>query len=208
MRIRESFELPGLSSPETVIHSYDTLPRQMTLVGLRFDIALRVIAWLAGLALAFVVIYHLMEQVLTGDALIAWAAIIGILPLILFWFPWFLSHRLVQRYRAFEKCRKIYQNGILTRGNVVMMSLVCGNDYACYYAQPKRWALLLSKRIRVDYTFGVDNELKTGSVFIRQRNARYLAANDEICVIYDPENPAKNMLFPIPGEEMCGCCLK
>ena len=42
MRIRESFELPGLSSPETVIRSYDTLPRQMTLVGLRFDIALRV----------------------------------------------------------------------------------------------------------------------------------------------------------------------
>ena len=208
MHVREVFDLPGLSAPETVMRTYASVPRELTLAGLRFDIALRIVIWLTGLGCVSYGLYHLLDVVLIENSILAWSLIMAVLPLALLWFPWFLCEGLVRRYRSFEKCRKIYENGVLAQGNVVMMSLVCGNDYACYYAQPKKWALLLSKRIRVDYTFGVGNELKTGSVFIRQRNARYIEANDEICVLYDPENPAKNMLFPIPGEEMCGCCLK
>ena len=208
MHIRESFDLPGLASPDAVMRACAEPPRQMTLAGLRFDIVVRISLWIVGLVLVSSVLQQLLEQVFDDNSLLAWGTIVGILPLVLIWFPWFLTHGLYQRYQSFEKCRKIYENGVLAQGNVVMMSLVCGNDYACYYDHPKRWDFSPSKRIRVDYTFSVGNELKTGSVFIRQRNARYIAANDEICVIYDPENPARNMLFPIPGEEMCGCCLK
>ena len=137
MHIRESFDLPGLASPDAVMRACAEPPRQMTLAGLRFDIVVRISLWIVGLVLVSSVLQQLLEQVFVDNSLLAWGTIVGILPLVLIWFPWFLTHGLYQRYKSFEKCRKIYENGVLAQGNVVMMSLVCGNDYACYYDHPK-----------------------------------------------------------------------
>ncbi len=208
MRTCEIFELPGQSTPDQVMASFAPAPRTLTLVGMRAEVAIRVLCYLLCLAFASIVVLRFFDYYIENAEIFAWFAIVLVAPLAIIGLPWCLSVGLKKRRQTFEKCRAIYENGVLAKGEIVMLSLVMGNDYACYYAKRSFWAQHLPQCVRVDYTFNVNNELKVGSVFIHEKNARYLATNDEICVLYDPEHPENNMLYPLPGEELCGFCVK
>jgi len=217
MHVCESFDLPGLTAPDTVCENLKLAPRTLTLACFNVDLFFRSLFYIVELCAASLAITFLFDFGTAHAHLCAWAAIFAIIPIALIFIPWKLITGFMRQKRCFEACKHVYSNGIPVQGNVVMMSLVSGNDYSSYFNKHSLRRPFSKRRVRVDYSFYIDNTLesgevesvlKTGSVFIRERNARFLALNDPVCVLYDPDNPAKNMLFPIPGEEFCSGCLK
>ncbi len=217
MHVCESFDLPGLSAPDSVCENLKLTPRTLTLACFNVDFILRSLFYIAELCAASIAVTKLFSFGAELSSLWAWGAVFAIIPIALVFIPWKLIHGFLAQKRCFEACKHVYTNGVPVIGCIVMMSFVSGNDYSSYFNKHGLRHPFSKRRVRIDYSFyientlesgEVENVLKTGSVFIHERNARFLALNDPVCVLYDPQNPAKNMLFPIPGEEFCSGCLK
>lgn len=217
MHICESFDLPGLATPDEIKRTLDERPRKLTLVGVNIDACLCACLYFVAIIATILAVYNLLNFTVSEVSLTAWGAIFALVPVVILALPWVLVSHYRKCKHRFENFEYIYKNGIPARGNVVMMSLVCGNDYSCYFVKHGIKRIFSKRRVRVDYAFllpnddfsdNVDKEVITGSVYIRERNARFLALDDEVCILYVPADPAKNMLFPIPGEEFCSSCHK
>ena len=202
MNTRETFDIPGITPAGDVITSLPETPRPLTLLGFKTEIAARVLLGIMVITLSSELMFFLYHDYIQSSSTADWFLIAAILPIAYLFIPWALVHGITIKHEVFEKCKAIYQNGTPTTGNIVMMSYVAGNDYACYYSK-KHDLPLLKKRVRVDYTFPVNDKLYTGTVFLREKNAAHLRADDEICVIYQPDHPENNILFPVPGREIC-----
>lgn len=217
MHICESFDLPGLASPDEIRRTLDERPRKLTLAGVKLDACFYAFVYLIAIIATILAVYNLLNFTVSEVSLAAWGAIFAIVPVAVLALPCGLVSHFRKCRRRFENFEYIYKNGIPACGNVVMMSLVSGNDYSSYFVKHGIKRIFSKRRVRVDYAFllpnddfsdNVDKEVITGSVYIRERNARFLALNDEVCILYVPADPAKNMLFPIPGEEFCSSCHK
>lgn len=208
MRTREIFELPGQRSTAKVANLFGEKPRSLTLVGKNTEIALRIICLVLCLTFAILLVDRLFTAFVQTANQLHLCAILAIIPIATIGLPWMLGAKLVQNIQNFNQCKAIYENGELATGSVVMLSYVSGNDYACYFAKSSFRPSRLARRVRIDYTFNVNNELRQGSVFLKEKNARFITVNADVCVVYDPEDPTRNMLYPIPGEELCSQCLK
>jgi hypothetical protein len=206
MNTRESFDIPGITPADDVINALPQVPRPLTLVGFNTEIVARILLGIMIITLSTELVLFLYLDYINSSSVADWFFIATLLPIAFIFVPWALVHGIRSKYRVFEKCKSIYQNGTPTTGNILLMSYVAGNDYACYYAK-KHKLPFFKKRVRIDYTFPVNDKLCTGTVFLREKNAANLHTDDEICVIYLPDHPENNILFPVPGREICSALI-
>lgn len=197
MRTVEKFYKPGLESAQDVIDHIAPVPRSLVPAGMGWARVWRTAFF--GIALMASILWcymHYNVYISTGS-LLSWIACVAIVPVVLGYIPWWLISSYKRRKRTFLHCAEIYRNGTAVLGTVNTITNVNGPEQDCWHVE-HRWTSSFYK-VRVDYTFPIENALKTGSVILRESSVRYLKANDEVCVVYLPESPSDSILFPVPG---------
>lgn len=197
MRTVESFYKPGLEPVADVMAQLAETPRSLHAKGLLWGKIWRVAVFLICLAATIVCCYRLYGYYVESGKLLSWVIAVAIVPLTLGYLPWWLTTSYIRRVRTFEHCRRIYQDGTPVLGTVNTITNVTGPDQNCHHIEHKRSSS--RSKVRVDYTFAIDNVIKTGSVLLRESSVRYLKVNDDICVIYQPDLPSDSIIFPVPG---------
>ena len=177
MHTREVFYKPGIEPPEKIIEGLAEVPRPLHAAGVRFSVAWRSLVFVVATLVCGYALYWSFQIYLETASFIHWFIIIAVLPVWLGFLPWWLISSYRSKLKSFNYCKNIYQNH-----------------------SEHKWASLLFKA-RVDYTFTVDNTIKTGTALLREQSIDYLSMNDNVCVLYLPENPSDNMIYPIPGYE-------
>lgn len=199
MRTEECFEKPGLEIPaDTIAHLPDP-PREVHPIGIQQSLAWRILVIILSLGTCAASIYYNIHQYIDTANFLNWLSIIIISPICIFFIPWYLISTYQHRLHSFNYYKEIYSKGVSCVGAVTIMTQMTGKDHDNHLIE-KTWTTPFSK-VRVDYTFPVDNLIKTGTIMLRTQNVEYLAINTEVCVLYLPDDPSKNMLFPIPGNE-------
>ena len=197
MRIVETFYKPGLETPDEVIASLPEVPRPLHVAGMRWAVIWRVLCALIVLALCSAICYVAMGYYIDDANFIAWMVAVAGAPIGLGFVSWWLISSYRKHIKSYKYCSRLYQIGLAARGNVNMLTRVTGFSEDCHHIE-HTWHSSLS-RVRIDYTFDVGGSLKTGTMILREQSIPYLSLNTEICVLYDPEDPKTNMIFPIPS---------
>ena len=152
------------------------------------------------LAAALVFLFRLFNET---DSDLCWiVAIVGVFPAYFYClYAVFVTYR--KRISNFTRAKSVYEKGIAAPCEINTLTFYSNGDYDNLYVSTPGW---LGKRfgfVRVDYTFVVKDKCFVGSNFLRYRTARELHINDLLTVIYDPDNPAESLLYPIPPMEFC-----
>lgn len=201
MHSTETFHLPGLEAAQEILENLEPRPRQIMMVGGGFDILWRVAVLVILCSGLLLLAYPLLGDFVISGSLSSWTLSLGLVPVILGFVPYALIRSYRRRRRSGERFERLYRDGVACIGNVNILSIVNGNEHDNYYL-PRDRAVFQSIRVRVDYTYYADNKVLTGSVYLKEQSARFIGINDEICVIYDPENPSDSTLFPVPSKEI------
>ena len=199
MKTQERFYKPGIEPVDQVIQNLPNVPRKLHSKGIWFSVVWRVLCFVL-ISVSVIYFIHLcFIQYIETASFFCWFLIVSIIPLWLLFLPWKLISSYRNRIRSFRYCQKIYENGIPVPGTVNTLTRISGYDQNCHHIEHK-WSSSLSK-VRIDFTFVIDNTVKTGTATLREQNMNYLSMNSDICVLYLPDNPAENMIYPIPGNE-------
>lgn len=199
MRTLETFYKPGLEPPNEVIANLSATPRPVHAIGVHASIALRVLAILATVLVSLYIEYYLWQEFVQNASVLAWTIGLALLPVAFLFVPWLCVSSYRKRIRAFRRYCRIYANGIPVLGMVNTISRVMGSNHDCHFVEHS-WTSSISKT-RIDYTFVVENEVKTGTVIMHEQSARFLVPNLEIVVLYLPDNVHESMIYPIPGSD-------
>ncbi|MBQ9816432.1 MAG: hypothetical protein IJM59_03040 [Proteobacteria bacterium] len=199
MHTREVFYKPGIEPPEKIIEGLAEVPRPLHAAGVRFSVAWRSLVFVVATLVCGYALYWSFQIYLETASFIHWFIIIAVLPVWLGFLPWWLISSYRSKLKSFNYCKNIYQNGVPAIGTINALTRFTGGVHDSHHSEHK-WASLLFKA-RVDYTFTVDNTIKTGTALLREQSIDYLSMNDNVCVLYLPENPSDNMIYPIPGYE-------
>jgi hypothetical protein len=197
MRTVETFYKPGLEPAKDVIANISAVPRTLSASGMQWAKIWRTIVFILVLIAAALWCYVHYTAYIVSGTLVCWLACAAMLPIALGYIPWWLLTSYKRRKCTFLLCSEIYRNGTAVLGTVNTITNVNGPEQDCFHVE-RRWTSSLTK-VRVDYTFPIENVLKTGSVILRESSVRYLKANDEICIIYLPDSPSDSIVFPVPG---------
>ncbi len=199
MKTHEKFFKPGLVPVDEIIEHLPETPRELHPIGVQFSMVWRIIFFIFVSLLLILFIHTCIHLFIETAIVIYWAFIFVLIPIWLVIIPWKLTSTYKNKLKSFRYCQKIYQNGIPVKGYVNTLTRVTGREQNCHHIE-HTWTSSLSK-VRIDYTFEIDNTVKTGTALLREQNMNYLSMNSEICVLYLPDNPSENMIFPIPGNE-------
>ena len=197
MHTVEVFSKPGLESPAPA--EVPAPPRELHPVGIRASVLLRFLLCIISYVAAGGLGYLCLMEFLMEASFLHWFILIVLLPFCLLVVPWYLISTFKARMTTFHRYRNIYQNGILTTGAINMLTRISGRDMDSHCIQHSRRTR--QSKIRVDYTFLVDNAVKTGTVLLREQSIDGLAMNSEILVLYLPDDPTQSMIYPTPGYE-------
>lgn len=206
MHIVETFYKPGLETPDEVIEALPEVPRQLHAVGMRWAIIWRVLCALSVFAICIVVCYFAVSYYIETANFIAWIVAVAVCPLGIGLVPWWLVASYRKHIKSYRYCSRLYEIGLAARGSINMLTRVTGLRDDCHHIE-HTWHSSLS-RVRIDYTFDIDGVLKTGTMILREQSIPYLSLNTEICVLYDPEDPKVNMIFPIPSSDFFDALVK
>ena len=199
MRTQEIFYKPGFEPASVVFESLPPTPREIHPIGMRYSLIWRMAVIIVAVnACVFSTIYHFNQYIQTANFLY-WFIIIVLIPICILFIPWCMISTYLCRIRSFNYYKNIYQNGLAAMGSITIMTQITGTDHDSHLIK-QNWRSPFSK-VRVDYTFFLDNVLHTGTVLLKSQTVDYLSINTEVCVLYLPEDPSQNMLFPIPGNE-------
>lgn len=196
MHTQETFYKPGLESPATIIENLPSSPRDLHLVGAHFSMFWRVIVLLASLAIVFVLEKLLLDSFIQTASLFSLIIGVSILLLPFTIVPWMLVTSYRNQIISYRHCEKIYREGIACVGTINTMTRMTGNNHH-FFAHRNHPSPFV--KIRVDYTFPVDDTLKTGTVILPETSVTYLQGNAEVCVLYRADQPSESLIFPLPG---------
>ena len=198
MRTAETFYSPGLEDPEEVIRSLPEVPRPLHLVGKRISMIWRLLVFALSVGICAYLEYILLTQFVNEASLVSLMLAAAALPIFLAFVPWWLFSSFKKCMISFDFCKRVYENGTPCIGAINTLTKITGRDMETYHFG----GFHAHGHVRVDYTFEVENDIKVGTVILSATSARYLNANDRVCVIYMPENTSESILFPIPGSEL------
>ena len=199
MRTAESFPRPGQQLPADELAALPPTPRPIHGVGIRTSVLLRLLLWLLDYAVGGYIVYACILDYIRTASFLAWFIVIAFTPVFLIAVPWYLVSTFRARMRTFHHYHDIYRNGLPAVGTVNTLTRISGHDMDCHNIEYSRRTA--RSKIRVDYTFLVDNTVRTGTVLLRERTVAALAMNSEIGVLYLPDDPTRSMIYPIPGDE-------
>lgn len=197
MRTLETFYKPGLESPQTIISELPESPRTVHAAGVVASKIIRAIVILCALGIGAYAEIRLWDNFALRASVLSWTVGIALLPIVLCFVPWLCITSYKRRMAAYMRYCRIYCGGSAAIGWVNTISRVTGSNLDCHYVEHS-WTSSLSK-VRIDYTFDVGGDVKTGTVIMHEQSAKYLVPNMEICVLYLPENVSENMIYPIPS---------
>ena len=198
MRTQETFYKPGLEEPAVIIENLAPVPRELHLVNQRLSVLWRLFVLLFSILVVFVLEMILLDSYIQTASLLSLVLVVSILLLPFTVLPWWLITTYRQQILSYRHCEKIYREGIPCIGTINTMTRMTGNNHH-FFAHRNHPSPMV--KIRVDYTFSVEDEIKTGTVVLPETSVDYLQMNDEICVLYLGDNPSDNMIFPLPGND-------
>lgn len=196
MHTREVFENPGEKLPADVIENLPPVPRQIHLVGSTISIILRFLFLGVTFVLYALIAFLALQDYSQTANLSELAIVIATFPLVFFYLPWRLYSGFRLQLESFRYYEKIFRDGVPCIGAVNMITRVSGRE--CHHVEHDASRLGLAK-IRIDYTFEVEDAVKTGTMILPEKTVRNLGINSEICVLYLSDNVANSMIFPLPG---------
>ena len=200
MKTVETFYKPGLEPVEELLSKLEEPHREVHASGLRFSVLWRTMAILISVVGFGYLSLICIDIFIRTAAFWSWLAIIVLGPICLFYIPWFLIKSFKKRLESFKHYKNIYENGVGAKGEINTLTHITGREQDCSHIEKRR--VNSRGKVRVDYTFEYGNGLKTGTAILRESTVEYLYINRKVCVIYLPDNPLDNMLFPIPGSEL------
>jgi len=203
MRVSETFSTPGVAPANEVMTQLEPVPRALRSGGCACAAAWRVIVLMAFVVPTFPAVVFLFRWYSETASLLYWLALVALVSLTFIFLPWHLISSHSRQRASFLRSRRLYEHGVSTKGQVNMLMRVIGSDHEnVYLAQQRRTLLSLFSlvRVRIDYTFVVEGAVKTGSLYIPEKFARNLGIDEEICVLYDAEDVAESIIFPLPCE--------
>lgn len=202
MHTLETFHKLGEESVQDVIENLGDAPRPLHEVGVRVSVILRVLLCiLSGIAEIYIA-YFCIHAYVHSASFIAWIILVMTSPIAVFFVPWLLISTFQRHLQHYQYYANIYIHGVPTVGTINMLTRITGRDSDCHHMEYSRSSS--RARVRVDYTFIVEDKVKTGTMMIRESDMVDIAMNREICVLYLPEDASKSMLFPIPGHAFFG----
>ena len=199
MRTAEVFYKPGLEDPAEVIQALPEVPRSLHLVGKRMSLIWRFFICIVSIAVGGFIEFILLRSFVNEASQLSLLGAAAAFPIFLIFIPWWLFASYKKRISSYLFCKRIYENGTPCLGTINTLTKISGRDMESYNIdsfRPHRHG-----HIRIDYTFEVDNNINVGTVILSASSSRYLNVNDTVCVLYLPDDPSKNILFPIPGYE-------
>lgn len=202
MHLNHTFYKPGLESPDDIMETLDASPRDIHATGNVRAIVVRILIAIVAWLLTGIAEYHLWTQFSVHGAVTSWTIGCALIPIILIYIPWLLVSSYQKKMTSFNKLAKIYREGIPVTGTINTISRMIGHGQDCHCVEHS-WRSPFY-RFRIDYTFPYENTVKPGTIILREPSAHYLVPNQEICVLYLPEDPAQNMIFPIPEYDWFG----
>ena len=199
MHTAEVFYKPGLEDPAEIIQSLPPAPRTLHLAGRRLSIAWRLFVFILSIGCGGFIVYTLFKEYVINASLLSLVAAAAAFPVFVCFIPWWLFSSYKKSMSSYLYCKRVYENGIACIGTINTMTKLTGHDMETYHQNNKH--AIHHGRIRIDYTFDVDNAVRVGTVTLSASSANYLNANDKVCVLYHPDDFSQNMLFPIPSNE-------
>ena len=199
MRTEEIFNKPGLEPPLETIAHLPPPPRELVPLGIQHSLGWRILVIILSFLACAVFGYYSFNQYVETANFLRLFSIFVISPICIFFIPWYLISTYQSRVHSFNYYKKIYRNGLSSVGSVTILTQITGTDHDNHLIE-KSWTSPFSK-VRVDYTFPIDNTIRTGTMLLQSQTVEYLSINTEICILYLKEDPAQNMIFPIPGNE-------
>ena len=199
MRTEEDFNKPGLEPPLETIAYLPPNPRELVPLGIQHSLIWRILVIILSFVAVSFFTYYKFNQYIETASFWCLFSIIVILPICIFFIPWYLLSTYQSRVKSFNYYKAIYRDGLPSVGAVTILTQITGKDHDSHLIK-KSWYSPFSK-VRVDYTFPVDNTIRTGTMMLQSQTVEYLSINTEICVLYLESDPTQNMIFPIPGNE-------
>ena len=199
MHTLETFYKPGLEPVEDIMLQLAPTPRALHPAGQRLAILWRILVCLLSIVACGYISYYCLIHYIETASFWTWFIFIAIIPICLIYIPWWLVTSYKSAIQSYYYCKNIYQNGIPTLGVINTLTLLSGQDLVSHHTE-RVWSSSRAK-VRIDYTFCVGNSMKTGTALLCEQTINYLSMNSEICVLYLPDDPSENMMFPIPGPE-------
>ncbi|MCL2325372.1 MAG: hypothetical protein FWC40_02570 [Proteobacteria bacterium] len=202
MRVPEVFSAPGVVPADAVMEQLEPVPRALRPVHWACAAAWRVIVFLLFMLPTLPAMVFLFRWYSETALLLYWFVLVALASLTFIFLPWHLISSYSRKRASFSRCRRLYENGVSTRGQVNMLMRVTGHDHENVYLTQHCTLLSLFSlvRVRIDYTFVVEGAVKTGSLYIPEKFARNLGIDEDICVLYNAEDVAESMIFPLPTE--------
>ena len=198
MHTRELFHKPGLEDAAVVMEQLRSNPRELHLVGARLSVVWRILLFIISIGVVFFLENIFAFEYIETASLVSLICGIALLPLPFTLIPWWLISTYRHQMRSFEYCKKIYTGGVACIGSINTLTRLTGST-SHHYENRKHSNPFV--KVRVDYTFFVNDEVKNGTVILPETSVDYLQINDDICVIYLEEEPSENMIFPLPGND-------
>lgn len=199
MKTVETFYKPGLEPVDELLLKLEEGKREVHASGIRFSVLWRLFVSLLSVTGYGYLTFICFDIFIRTSVFWSWCVIIILGPICLIYIPWFLISSFKKRLASFRYFKNIYENGVGAQGEINTLTHITGREEDCSHIETKRSNL--RSKVRVDYTFEYGNGLKTGTAILRESTVEYLYINRKVCVIYLPDNPKENMLFPIPGNE-------
>ena len=199
MRTVESFYKPGLEAPQDIIAELGSAPRDVHVVGVFASKMIRVVIVFVVLCVGVYIEYYLWHAFVDRASVLAWTVGIALLPIVLGFVPWACITSYSRRMAAYARYARVYRDGTPTRGWVNTISRASGSNLDCHYVEHS-WSSTIAK-VRIDYTFEVGDDIRTGTVIMHEQSARFLVPNMEICVLYLADSVSDNMIFLMPSPD-------